>query len=336
MLVFQLRILAYPGTRYIVEDHANPVFTAARTTNSVSDPLKDFELRCSSAGVFVCEGFDDASKFVPGHFPNTGIYPGSDNTIEIVQDTEIKASGKSSLKFPIKARDGTGSTVRDDNWLLNFGRTFGQNSTFYVQFRYRVDDSYVSTNWEDPANGGSSPKIADFAYHNSSCGDTEITTNNRGGTAMPMMYTSCGARGFFVNPRTTTWNESRPPYQWQNGYYNCSYPWTPSPPGGCFKMSANVWLTFYYRIELGTWDHPNSHITAWVALEGRPLLTFVNITNMIMKADTPGYDAIWFNVYMTGFRASATNPAANAWLDEVIVSTNPIPAPAANGGGIPL
>jgi hypothetical protein len=34
---------------------------------------------------------------------------------------------------------------------------------------------------------------------------------------------------------------------------------------------------------------------------------------------------------MTGFLPTATN----AWLDEVIVSSAPIPAPAPNGGGIP-
>lgn len=310
---------------------AGSTLVSTDSTDSARAALQDFQSRCASPGVFVCEGFDDPSNFVPGRFPNTGLYPGSDNTIEIVQDTTIKASGRGSLKFPIKANDGTGSTVRDDNWLLNFGKTFGENSTFYVQFRYRVDTAYVTTNWEDPANGASSPKIADFAYHNSSCGQTEITTNNRGGTAMPMMYTSCGARGFFVNPGTTTWNDSSPPYQWQNGYYNCAYPSIPSGPGGCFRMSANAWMTFYYRIQLGTWGQPNSHITAWIASEGQPLQTYIDVANMTMKADMPGYDAIWFNVYMTSFSATARNPAANAWLDEVIVSSEQIPAPAGNG-----
>jgi hypothetical protein len=61
----------------------------------------------------------------------------------------------------------------------------------------------------------------------------------------------------------------------------------------------------------------------------------MDVANISMTLDTPGYDAIWFNVYMTGFNSSATNPAANAWLDEVIVSSTPIPAPGANGGGIP-
>jgi hypothetical protein len=44
-------------------------------------------------------------------------------------------------------------------------------------------------------------------------------------------------------------------------------------------------------------------------------------------ADASGYDATWFNVFMTGFRGN--NHAANVWLDEVIVSTQPTPAPKA-------
>jgi hypothetical protein len=314
-------------------------------SNSGNTALQDFQSRCATPGVIVCEGFDNASEFAPATFPNTGLYPGNDNTIEVIQDTSIFASGGGALHFPIKANDGVGGSVRDDNWLQTFcsahppapctPTVFAANSTFYVQFRYRVDTAYASTNWEDPANGGSSPKIADFAYHNSSCGQTEITTNNRNGSDMPMMYTSCGGRGFFVNPGTTLWSNSTPPYLWENGYYNCAYPFTPSGQGGCFAMPASTWMTFYYRIQLGTWGQPNSHITAWIATDGQPLQTFVDVTNMTMNADTPGYDAIWFNVYMTGFTAAATNPAANAWLDEVIVSSAPVAAPAANGGGIP-
>ena len=65
------------------------------------------------------------------------------------------------------------------------------------------------------------------------------------------------------------------------------------------------------------------------------LQPFIDVTNFPLAFDTPGYDAIFFNVYMTGFSSTATNPAANVWLDEVIVSSSPIPAPAVNGGGIP-
>jgi hypothetical protein len=152
---------------------------------------------------------------------------------------------------------------------------------------------------------------------------------------MPMMYTSCGAHAFSTVPGTTNWADTNTPYSWQSGYYNCSYPFTPSGPGGCFKMPPNTWMTFYYSIQLGGAGQPNSHITAWVGPDGQLLQKFMDVTNMPINFDEPGYNAIYFNVYMTGFNGAATNPAANAWLDEVIVSTQPIAAPAVNSGTPP-
>lgn len=327
----------------------NATAVSVTVSNSGNTALQDFQSRCAAPSVIVCEGFDSAAEFVPALSPNTGLYPGVDNTIEIVQDTSVFTSGGGSLHFPIKVNDGTGPTVRDDNWLQTFcsahppapcsPTVFGPNSTFYVQFRYRVDAGYANTNWEDSTNGASSPKIADFSYHNSNCGATEITTNNRNGTGRPMMYTNCGSGtygGIYTLPGTTNVAQTtNPPYSWQSGYYNCSYPSTPSGPGGCFTMPANTWMTFYYAIQLGSNGQFNSHITAWIGPDGQPLQKFMDVSNFPLSFDTPGYDAIWFNVYMTGFLSTATNPAANAWLDEVIVSSAPVPAPAANGGGIP-
>jgi hypothetical protein len=326
----------------------NAVGVTVTVSNSSTTSLQDFQARCATSGVIVCEGFDNASEFVPATWSSTGLYPGSDNTIEIVQDTSIFASGGGSLHYPIKANDGTGPTVRDDNWLQNLciahppascnGMTFGQNSTFYVQFRYRVDANYASTDWEATQNGGSSPKIADFAAVTESCGNTEITTNNRNAMDMPMIYKDCGGNIISALPGTTTYpgdgNSSVPPYLWQSGFYNCAYPETPSG-GGCFTMPANTWMTFYYMVQIGTWNSPNSHVKAWVGIDGQPLHTFVDSNNLQIDSDQPGFDAIWFNVYMTSFNSAATNPAANAWLDEVIVSTSPVPAPSANGGGTP-
>jgi len=325
----------------------NATAVSVTVSNSGNTALQDFQTRCATPGVIVCEGFDSAAEFVPAVSPNSGLYPGVDNTIEIVQDTTVFASGGGSLHFPIKANDGTGATVRDDNWLQTFcsahppapcsPTVFGPNSTFYVQFRYRVDAGYANTNWENCC--GTSPKIADFAYHNQNCGQTEITTNNRNGTDAPMMYTNCGSGtygGIYTLPGTTNAAQTtNPPYNWQSGYYNCTYPQTPSGPGGCFTMPVNTWMTFYYAIQPGSNGQFNSHITAWVGLAGQPLEKFMEVSNFPLNFDTPGYDAIWFNVYMTGFLPSGINPAANAWLDEVIVSSAPVPAPAANGGGIP-
>jgi len=335
-------------------DTSNNTGTAGAITVTVSNSgntaLQDFQARCATPGVIVCEGFDRAAEFVPSQGPQStvsGLYS-NDVCCQIVQDTTTYASGGGALKFPIKANDGSnGSSVRSDNWLQLFCQStppnssctrqvFGPHTTFYVQFRYRIDDNFANTDWENCC--GSSPKTADFASFNSSCGQTELTTNMRGGVPNPMMYTNCGSGnygGIYSLPGTTQAAQTSPPYSWQNGYYNCSYPNTPSGTGGCFTVPANKWMTYYYAIQLGGNGTFDSQITAWIGVEGQPLQIIHQVTNFPLSFDTPGYDAIWFNVYMTGFTSSSVNPAANAWLDEVIVCTAPIPAPAANGGGIP-
>jgi hypothetical protein len=325
--------------------NAVSVSVTVSNSGSTSSALQDFQSRCSTSGVIVCEGFDSASEFVPATYPYTGLYSNSGPTnIHIVQDTTVYSSGGGALHFPIPAFGL--NTITDNNWFQSFCSAhppngcspigFGQNSTFYVQFRYRVDSGYLQ-DWE--ACCGSSPKIADFAALGSSCGSTEITTNNRNGSGMPMIYKDCGSNGLFDQPGTTTYtgdgsNNSNPPYLWQSGYYGCAYPESSANSGGCYKIPANTWLTFYYKVQIGTWNNPNSHVTAWVAPDGQPLHTFVDTNNLQIDSDQPAFNAIYFNVYMTGYTNNNSQPA-NVWLDEVIVSTNPIPAPAVNGGGIP-
>ncbi len=71
-------------------------------------------------------------------------------------------------------------------------------------------------------------------------------------------------------------------------------------------MPANIWITFYYAIQPGSNGQFNSHITAWVGLAGQALQKFMDVSNFPLNLDTPGYDAIWFNVYMTEFLPAAT------------------------------
>jgi len=66
--------------------------------------------------------------------------------------------------------------------------------------------------------------------------------------------------------------------------------------------------------KLGTNGQFNSHITACVGVAGQPVQKFMDVSNFRLNFDPPGYDAIWFNVYMTGFLPTGINPAANAWL----------------------
>jgi hypothetical protein len=47
-------------------------------------PATRLSQRCAAPGVIVCEGFDSASEFVPASSPNTSLYPGFDNSYDIV------------------------------------------------------------------------------------------------------------------------------------------------------------------------------------------------------------------------------------------------------------
>ncbi len=312
----------------------NAVGVIVNASNSTSTALQDFQARCGTTGVIVCKGFDSASEFTPATWPNSGVYPADDGQFRVTMDTAVLASGNGSARFFIPANDTiTGGNI-SGNWMQRMGRSFGAHTTFYVQYRFRVDTAMQSTNWEDPAMGGSSPKIAIFHNVGATCASEELTTNNRNGTSMPMMYTDCGSRILGAVPGTTLWTSQTPPYQWQNGYYNCAYDVVPSPPGGCFTMPANTWITFYYRVSIGDWGQPNSQITAWLAPDGQTLQKFIDITNMTLFQDgTNEFDSVTLLNYMTAFGQTQPprNPAANSWYDELIVSTAPVPAPAGQG-----
>lgn len=169
----------------------------------------------------------------------------------------------------------------------------------------------------------------DVANHASSCGQTELTVNNRGGTAQPMAYGACGGYGIYVDTNTGLFSQNTP-YNFQSGYYNCEYPDTSLPPGGCFTMPADTWMTFYEHVHIGTYEQSNSVFELWVSTGTGPLQYLIKIPDFVMPTPdggvVTGYDSIWFNVYMTGFNGN--NQAANVWLDEVIVSTQPIAAPS--------
>jgi hypothetical protein len=89
-------------------------------------------------------------------------------------------------------------------------------------------------------------------------------------------------------------------------------------------------MTFSYEVKIGSWNQPNSTIKAWVGYEGGPLKEFVNIQNQVLQYNTSPsdvYNSITLLPYNTTKPAGQTNAVAYTWYDELIVSTQPIPAP---------
>jgi hypothetical protein len=283
----------------------------------------DFRERCATRGVLICEGFDDPTRFKPAVYPAPGLYPSGSGLFKGTMDTSITASGKGALRFEIDPYTSANSA---GYWRQIFGRSFGPHSTFYVQFRFRISPEMLTQDWGD-SSGNTSWKVAIFHNVPKTCGSVELTTQNNYLYGLPIMYTDCGANAMFTNG-------GKPPYLKQQGDtassgYNCKFGTDYKKDPKCLRFVPNVWMTFYYRISVGDWGEPNSTIQAWAALPGGPLKQWINMPNFVLNVDTPGnnYDSIDLLNYMTGKDPRANHAIGFTWYDELIVSSDEIPAP---------
>jgi hypothetical protein len=332
-----LLILRVPHCALLVALFAVP---AAQATTADAD----FQARCGASGVILCQGFDDPAVFAHPRWPASGLYPEYNTTnYGGSQDTAVFASGGGSLKFTIPSFGGSDSA---GSWRQLFTPNlsdgpsnavmFKENSTFYVQFQQRFSPEFLTNNW--PGTYGTPGitwwKQEIISNDNSTCGSVELTTVNAYQKGYPTMYSHCGDDGFQVPiPNFDYLNEQgASPTDLS---YNCHYHANQNVPGSCFMYPANTWVTFYYKVSIGTWGQPNSTIQAWVSVGGQPYVEWVNIQNHTLNEDpTKGadYDMITLTPYMS-YRISSISagPTAYTWYDELIVSTQPIAVP----GGTP-
>lgn len=278
----------------------------------VEQQQKDFDVRCHAPGVIVCQGFDSPLINIAARWPAPGLYPGGDKAIHGTFDPSQKASGKGSLRFEILTHTGANAA---GYWRQPFGKSFGEGSTFYVQYRERFSPEMLSNDW-----GDTTWKQVIFHNEGATCGDVELTTVQYYHKGFPIMYTDCGGRGLATN-------NGNPPTKLEQGDYNCWYGKTNAKD--CFLYPANQWVTFYYEISIGPWGKPGSSIHAWAGLDGKPLRQWIKMEDFVLKNDHPGhdYDCLTLLTYMTNKDAGKDLPTAYAWYDELIVSTKPIAPP---------
>ena len=149
--------------------------------------------------------------------------------------------------------------------------------------------------------------------------------SNRG---YPMMYSQCGAdvfqifigNGDYLTEQGDTATTG----------YNCHYQSSVNTATSCFKYPANTWVTFYYKVSIGTWGQATSTIQAWVAVGGGPYQEWINLPNHTLFGDNAGldYNMVTLLPYMTGRDSTiSAGPTAYTWYDELIMSTQPIAAP---------
>jgi len=314
----------------------NATAVSVTVSNSTSTALQDFQNRCAQAGVIVCQGFDDASVFAPATYPASGVYPDGGNSFShISQDTTVSASGGGSLKFTVPSMAGANNA---GYWRQLFAPSltagpssatvFGQNSTFYIQYRQRFSPEYLTNQWPQTGGGTTFWKQQIISSDQSTCGNIELTTVNGNMKGFPQMYSQCGADSLIVALANGD-------YLLEQGDtsttgYNCHYQQANNTSTSCFDYPSNTWVTFFYKIQIGTWGQANSTIQAWVSVGGQPYQEWINMPNHILNQDAglPAYDTVTLLTYMTGRDSSVSaGPTAFTWFDELIVSSNPIAAP---------
>jgi chitodextrinase len=302
---------------------SSPSTSAAVTTPSGAPVVggADFSARCAAGGVVLCQGFDDATKFGAAVYPNSGLYGANDGRIYGSQDTTLKTSGAGSLKLSavVAAPNSAGQ------WNQDMGANFGENTTFYVQFRYRMTPEMMR-------GTGDGAKVAVFHNFFNTCADLAIVTQHIYFRGFPQMYTDCGAQNLHRYSGSTLYlQQGSEPFPNGDGW-NCPYGNSYSS-SRCSFFRPDTWMTFYYRVDIGTWGQPNSHIQAWIAYEGEPFKQFVNAPNHRLNNVAPAFPGINRVTLMPYSTDATTAPNGSVWYDELIVSRQPIAPPSGSAGG---
>lgn len=300
----------------------------------------NFQARCLTTGVIVCQGFDSPDNFIGKNFTGeSGLYGNESLAYKGTRDTTIAASGASSLRFEIDSGTGANSAGNWSQYI--FGPSVGTQTdafapgeTFYVQFRQRFSPEMLTASF----GGGGWKQVI---FHNDlggTCGAEEITTNNFAYRNWPNMYTHCGQFAPAYDVAGTVALEFSQPYPpGSSGTpgtdYYCLENMVGNPANRCAVYATNAWMTFYYRVTIGAWGQPNSTIQAWVGYEGQPLKMWINRNSYTIYqngAGDPGFNSVTLLPYDTGKNGQA-HPTAYTWYDELIISSQPILAPDNSG-----
>ncbi len=337
----------------------------------------DFATRCAAPGVFFCNGFDSTPDLggdgwgnARGHGPSdsSGQFCGANNCPTI--DTTVKVSGAGAMKLTIPpGMTGNAAGVYWANPAADFSVRFGAGQTYYVQFRQRITASYFPSVLVD--NGkihwvSTTPDLPGCSTSNTtncftSCTQNEFVNQNYyPSNSLPRWYTGCpGPNNYEIIEPVT-------PGQWklQNARtgLGCTYDNVNAgnrfpPSGNCFPYYPDQWVTYSYKISLGSLGTgavgglcynagnpgsvtPNlqncyygSQIQARMGLDGQPLEEVLNWTlPVIAKDQTNPTELKYGKVYFAPYTGSATIASGAAmWFDELIMSTQPIADP---GGSV--
>lgn len=319
----------------------------------------DFQTKCQSPGVIGCWGFDSTSALFytwPTGTVCDAIFAGQTNFVfgsdrsgpgnaaAIVQngqclfpviDTSIKHSGAGSLKFTIPSNSSANSSGfftevfkrLPGGKFAYIGPGSPLGNVFYFQFYQRLDPNFVSTNYQctdgectgwkqmiwygNPPNGRSSSLI-------------ESTHNNGWQRDVPQMYGQSGTGHYGIEDVAgCTYANARSTGGSGSGYDSRSNYQAPLNPT-CKHYLANTWMEFTGRIEIrGASNAPASRVQLWV--NGTLVIDYCQARVAWGSSDGDGFGQFVVTPYHTRKDPTQAHPVGFTWVDDVIVSTQPIP-----------
>ena len=309
----------------------------------------DYARRCNAPGVVKCQSFDTLADYTHGqkYFNGDGSFDGAD------LDTTTKVSGTGALRFNLPA--GRATSDISGSWLdtlIDSSRSaltgFGAGQHWYYQWRARITPSMVSnlSQWQSGTNTGWKTAILHNAT-SGTCSNIELTQTTwiDSNTGAQIFYSECGNRGAYMDAGGA--QNGAGPYIQQgsnvasktDGYW-CDFNSQTAGAGtgtGCFLWQhGDEWVTFYGHVYINNFTTSSSTWQVWIARDGATsytqLMDMDGVYRFVVDGAVNTFNRVTFTPYMTGLSSSASSDA-NLWIDEFIVSTEPIDVPGQTVGG---
>ncbi len=344
---------------------------------------RDFDSRCKSPGVILCDPLDKApvtGTAIDASTPNrtlpealAGEYrdwrwanAGSSKVKNpAVMDESVKVSGSGSLRFTIGSRgDANDAGYLQMNFTPDNSIQFGENSTFFVQWRQRFSCDLLFTDCDPGSPGyrqerrsykskGKKPTALKLVIINAgdharaqypvpSCTNTHIVVVHGADHALSG-YHSCGWYSGFGKNLKARIGGSRQLDRQPGGNNHCmrmltgpnrKAGWNDSDPD-CIKLHADEWMTFQVQLTTGRWQPERkgpktSNFKLWVGREGEPSQLTIDADFYNRgpgDADYLQYGKLWLVPYLTKKDPTEVHPDGHTWYDDIIISREKIPDP---------
>lgn len=314
----------------------------------------DWNFRKNQAGIIAFTAFDSFSDFTVTAGNTTGLKLSAANGTKMTQDSTRFTHPPESAHCAVPAQ--TGPDACGSAWLVLPSELLPP-TTFYVQFRQLLDANVLAQN----PTSTFFKQIIIASTFDGTCAQKEITTVNNNNKGYPTFYTACGQSagsqvkltgaftGDFLNEAGDNCLTAYAPAAATNSNgvsvgtvtcnapvdtgFNCHFQAGNNNSKSCATYPAGVWVTYYYKIQLGAFGTSTTTIQAWRALPGQPYQMWGNVFNYAIfqdPASSHGFNLIDLLNYYTN-RCSSCVFGSDGFTnyDELLVSSTPIPVPAA-------